>query len=158
MGTKRNISQQPLHINANADGNRPIVLHPEDDDLFIRTGRQVIEACQLGIGIGVWLEEIHSLLEAVGKWAADHHQHVRACYASPRGGSIGLYFVPRSNSYDFDLADKLAPMNREWVNQFNVGMIEIHQLPENQVDRFILPNTKRIVFPNDRIPHQAVEA
>lgn len=141
-----------------ADGDRPFVIHPDNDDLFMRTGRQVIQACQLGISIEVWLDELHSLLEAVGDWVTANQEHICECYAAPRGASIGLYFIPKSPSYDFDLADKLAPKNREWLKQFNVGMIEVHQIPEGQIDRFILPNTKRVIPTNDRSPHQAMEA
>ena len=158
MSSDQDTKRQPIHIGETADGDRQFVIHPSDDDLFIRTGQQVIHACQLGISIEVWLDELRSLLDAVEEWATEHNEHIFACYAAPRGASIGLYFVAQTSSFNFDLADMLAPMNREWLKQFNVGMIEVHQIPESQVDRFILPHTKRVVFSNDRSAPQAMDA
>jgi len=157
MSTERDTSSQPLRIHEQTDRDRPVVLHPEDDDLFVRTGQQVIQACHLDISIEVWLDEFRSMLNEVAQWCNEHQNGVRACYAAPRGGSIGLYFVPQSESFDFDLADLLAPLNRDLVKKYNVGMIEIHQIPQHELDRFIPPNTKRVVFPHEPGAHQAVE-
>jgi len=148
MNVERETSSDAIRIRAQGDGDRPVVLHPEDDDVFVRTGRQVIEACRLGISIEVWMHEFREMLERVRQWSRTHEARVQACYAAPRGASIGLYFIPRTEGFDFDLADDLAPLNRDLVKSFNIGMIEIHQIPERERDRFISPDAVRTVFPD----------
>src|SRR5437588_8140304 len=101
-----------------------VLLHPEDDDLFVRTGRQVIEACRLGIGIELWLSELDSMLQTVRDWAGKHASRIRTCFCAPRGSQIALYFSPALNRFDFDLADELANLNGKLVKDFNIGMIE----------------------------------
>ncbi|MFA7236228.1 MAG: hypothetical protein WC058_05120 [Phycisphaeraceae bacterium] len=49
----------PVTIRNDVDGDRPLILHPEDNDLFVRTGRQVIDACGLHIGVELWLREMN---------------------------------------------------------------------------------------------------
>lgn len=146
MSVKRKKTSEAIRIRAQGDGDRPVVLHPEDDDVFVRTGRQVIEACRLGISIEVWMHEFREMLGHVHRWAQQHGSRIRACYAAPRGASIGLYFVPRTETFDFDLAEELAPLNRDLVKAFNIGMIEVHQIPERERDRFISPEAVRTVF------------
>ena len=40
-----------IDIREDRDGERPVVLRPDDNDLFVQTGRQVIRACRLSIAI-----------------------------------------------------------------------------------------------------------
>ncbi len=135
-----------------------VLLHPADDDLFVRTGRQVIEACRLGIGIDLWLSELDSMLERVRDWAGQHASRIRSCFCAPRGSQIALYFSPALDRFDFDLADELASLNGELVKYFNIGMIEIHQVPESELDRFIDQSSARLVYGQHRKSHPPVEA
>ena len=148
----------PIRIEAKADGERPVVLRPDDDDLFVRTGKQVIEACRLGISIELWLSELHAMLDAVRHWAAQRAGHVRSCSCSPRGGRMTLFFVPTSGRFDFDLADELAALNGRLVKEFNIGMVEIHQVPWEELDRFLDPDSVRRVYGEQPESHSAVEA
>lgn len=62
--TKEAGSKQRLQtISADQDGDRSFLLHPTNDDKFIRTGRQIIEACQLKIGVEAWYDNLNSMLE-----------------------------------------------------------------------------------------------
>jgi len=146
------------HIREAVDAERQFVLHPENDDLFVRTGRQVIEACRLGISVEVWFGECKDMFERVSQWARGHAAQVSACYAVPRGTGIGLFVVPKSQSFNFDLADELAELNRELVQKFNVGTVEIHQVPGDELHRFLVIEESRQVYSDANSPHQTVEA
>ena len=149
-------TERERHILEDADGERQYVLHPENNDLFVRTGRQVIEGCRLGISLEVWFGECKAMFDEVLEWAKVRANQIRACYAVPRGVGIGLFFVPRSESFDFDLADHLAELNVKLVRSFNVGPVEIHQVPADEIDRFIIPKTAREVYSDADRPHQAM--
>lgn len=151
--------QSNCHIRENADGASQFVLHPENDELFTRTGRQVIEACRLGISIEVWLHERDSMFDDVRRWIKDGRTgRISACYAVPRGVGIGLFFTPRRECYDFDLADELAKLNARLVRTFNIGPVEVLQLPEDELDRFIVLEEALRIYHHADPPRQTVAA
>jgi len=135
-------SHNSVHVH---DGGN-VILHPEDNDLFMRTGKQVIEACRLGISIEVWLNEFAAMAAEVAQWAGRHAERVRSCYCVPVGARITLFFSPRSDSFDFDLAELLAELNADLNKQFNLGMVEVRQVPFQQIDRFLDPEKALLVY------------
>lgn len=139
-------SQSTGHIHLDKDGERAYVLNPGNDDLFVRTGRQIILDCQLNISIEVWRKELSDMFDHVSQWSREHASQVEACYALPRGAKIVLFFVPTSPGYHFDLGDELTTLDMELARQFNVGVIEVGQIPGHEVARFIDPDTTRRVY------------
>lgn len=130
----------PPHIHEQSDGERQYILHPEDNDLFVQTGRQVIAGCRLGISINVWLSEVTSMFDYLRAWIREKVvDRIMACYAVPRGATTYLFFIPRDDAFDFELADLLARLNVELITKYNVGQVEIHQMPESELDRFVVP-------------------
>lgn len=148
----------PVHIDGAKDADRPVVLRPTDDDLFVRTGRQVIEACRLNISIEVWLSELNAMLAEVGEWATERAEQVEACYCAPRGTRTVLFFVPTAGRFDFDLADALAELSGRLVRDFNVGMVETHQVPGDEVERFLDLQSAQLIYGEHRRAHPPVEA
>src|SRR5687768_10805165 len=128
--------QKSISIDADQDAERSILIRPDDNDLFVRTGKQVIDACRLDISIDLWMEEFKAMLTYVHAWIVER-KNVRACFCAPRGARIALYFVPRGDGFDFDLADALAELTTGIVKRFNVGMVESLQIPWTEIDRFI---------------------
>lgn len=148
----------PVRITAEKDADRPFIIHPEDDDLFVRTGREVIEACRLNISLELWLKELQGVFDTVIRWSTERRDRVRACFCEPRGSKMVFFFVTGSNRFDFDLADELADLNTRVVNGFNIGMVEMLQIPEAELDRFVNVDTSRPIYGRHPGPHRAVEA
>lgn len=140
------------------EATRQILLRPENNDAFVRTGRQVIAGCELGISIDLWIDELNSLIGHVVEWTSGHAKSVSACFIEPRPRCIMLFFVPVSSGFDFDLADELVQLNAKLMKDFNVGMIETHQIPERELDRFLNHAVARQIYGDQRRPHNAVEA
>ena len=115
------------------DGDTQVILHPEDNDLFIQTGRQVINACRLNISIDVWMKELTTVFHLVVEWARGHSNKVLACYCEPKGTKIILFFVPALGRFDFDLAEELSELNTKLISDFNIGMVEVRQVPEKEM-------------------------
>jgi hypothetical protein len=134
-----------------------VVLHPEDNDLIVRTGKQVISACQLNISVELWLHELTSLSAHVQAWA-QRQPNVVSVHLTPQGGKIALFVSPRGESFDFDLADSLADLHMHLVKNFNVGMVEILQIPSKELDRFVDGARARAIYVNPTGSHSAVEA
>lgn len=136
---------QATHIRAGEDGEKQFVFHPESNDVFVRTGMEVIASCQIGISIQVWLEELGEFLREVAVWSQSRATSVRAVFAHPIGSRIVLYVIPTSSSFDFDLADLLAKLNRDMVKKFPViGMVEVLQVPWNDRQSFVSESAKCI--------------
>ncbi|MCC7290763.1 MAG: hypothetical protein IT449_01730 [Phycisphaerales bacterium] len=152
--------QKNVHhkITESSDGDKPYLLHPEDDNLFVRTGRQIIQACRLGISVEVWLDELKSVTEFVRVWAADSAGRVRSCYCAPRGSVLLLFFCPSSPTFDFELADRLAELNLELNQKFNLGAVEVHQVPLGELDRFVDTESALLVYGEHFKSPAAVEA
>jgi hypothetical protein len=148
----------PISIDESADGGRQVVLRPENNDIFIRTGRQVIAGCSLGISLDLWLDELNSMMSFVAQWAKEHSASVDACFIEPRPRCTMLFFVPKSAHFDFDLADELVKLNVQVVKDFNVGMVETHQIPDSELDRFLNPPMARQIYGDPRTPRSTVEA
>jgi len=138
--------REEFHIDSEKDGERQFVLHPDDNDVFVRTGKQMIEAGRLSISIGVWLDEFKEMQGFVREWCAARAGRIQACLAVGRGAKVLLFFIPTGTQFSFDLADELAELNRELVTSFNIGMIEVGQVPQAELGRFIDIETARLVY------------
>ncbi|MGB7158801.1 MAG: hypothetical protein WBD40_12080 [Tepidisphaeraceae bacterium] len=147
-----------LRLHADHDADRQVVVHPKDDDLFVLTGRQAIQACQLGISIELWLNEFESMLRHVEGWASEHADKVVECFAMPRDARVVLFVIPSSPHYDFDLADELVELNTHLMKAFNIGMVELHQVPEAEVERFLDPSHAKRIYGRPGEARPAVEA
>lgn len=146
------------HIYELGEERREFVLHPENNSNFVRTGRQIIEACQFDISISDWCEELKNMLEKVAIWSKKHADKVLACFATTYGAGIGLFFIPQSETFDFDLADELAQLTLILVRKFKVGMVESHQIPVSELDRFLIRENTCVVYTDANITHKPVEA
>jgi len=157
MADSHPTSSSPIRLQAGRDDERAVVVHPHDNDLFVRTGRQVIEACQLRISLEVWMQEVEGMIDRVGEWARQHEDAVERVYAVPRGSRLIFFVVPRGTRFHFDLADEMATLNIDLVKSFNVGTVELRQIPRGEVERFIGEQATEVTDGGFGQPHQAVE-
>jgi hypothetical protein len=139
-------STSALHINEAQDADRNVVLHPENDDLFVQTGKQVIEACRLNISVELWQHEVSSMFDRVRHWAAERDDRISGCYATARPTKLVVFVTPTKSTYDFDLADEITMLNRDLLRNFNVGYVELAQVPLDQMDRFVHPQQVRPIY------------
>ncbi len=140
------------------ESDQNFLLHPEDNDLFMRTGRQVIAACRLGIGVDLWMKEARGVIQRARDWSKEHKDLVRSCFFSPESSNLTIFFVPTADQFDFDLADRLAELNSEVVRDFNVGLVELHQIPWDERFRFVSRETGRTVYGEPIEAPRSVEA
>lgn len=145
MASKK-AKSETLRITADHDAERPVVMHPDSNDLFVRTGRQVIADSQLGISLELWIDEFNNLLAEVERWAEERHERVVSCFCAPRGTKFVFFFSPASPGFDFDLADQLSELNLHLCREYNVGNIEVHQIPWDEAGRFVRADTDKRVF------------
>jgi hypothetical protein len=98
------------------------------------------------------------MIAFVGDWTGAHSNAVEACFIEPRPRCVMLFFIPSSERFNFDLADELVKLNARLMKDFNVGMVETHQIPENELDQFLNYSMAKQIYGQPRKPHNAVEA
>lgn len=138
--------QDQRHISVRKDGEREFVMRAEGSDIFVRTGRQVIDACRLDISIELWIEEFRSMIQKTGEWSEERSGQIRSCYCAPRNSRLVIFFCPASDKFDFDLADDLAQLNITLRQLFNIGPVDIQQIPWDEAPRFLHPETARWIY------------
>ena len=69
-----------------------------------------------------------------------------------------MFFSPKSTAFDFELADCLSVLNLELIQRFNVGTVEVHQIPWNEIDRFVDTESTKLIYGEHYKPPEAVEA
>ena len=131
-----------------ANDSQKYVIAPENRDLFVCTGRQVIAACNTQMGIERWIEVYEAMLGAVQDFSKENSSLISECYAVPRNAKTVLSFVPVSEAFDFELAEKLAKLQFDFQQRFvNIlGAIEVGQVPSWDLRRFLDPNGSQRIF------------
>ncbi len=146
-----------IHVRESQDGDRQFVFHLDDNDLFVRTGHQLIEASQLNISIELWRQELDIMFGYVRDWCAARRNIVRTCLCEPRRARLMLHFIPFSEAFDFDLADGLAELDSHLSRNFkNVGHVEAGQIPWLEADRFLHPSLFFVIYGENPVARDAV--
>jgi hypothetical protein len=146
--TSSQVQPDPGRIDHDRDAQRTYLIAPENRDLFVRTGRQVIAACNTQLKIERWLALYEEMLGSVRDFAVDHADHIDRCYAVPRNAKTVLSFVPKSKGFDFVLAEQLADLQFDFQQRFAnlVGSIEVGQVPAWELERFLDPHAAQLIY------------
>ena len=100
MAGRTKTNTDPVRLDATKEGDRQVVLTPEDEDRFVRSCQWVVETSKLGISRDVWLRELHQLLAHVATWAEGNASRVKLCFAARRDDQLAIYVVPIINHFD----------------------------------------------------------
>lgn len=119
----------------------------ENEELFLQTGKQIISACKMHIGIQVWSSNFKKTLEIVRQWAKDRGNQIAQVLVELRSDKVIFFVVPRSQQYDFDLGFAQADLDVTLNTQCNIGYTETRQIPEYEKANFISTDAK-LVYPH----------
>ena len=146
---------QATHVHELRDGERKSVFHLSDNDIFVRTGRQLIEAGQLNISIELWRQELDLMFAYVKEWCETPNRRIRTCICEPRRARLMLHFIPAGEQFDFDLADAIAELDSYLCRNYkNVGLVEAGQIPWNEVDRFVNYSLCFVIYGEHPVAHE----
>ena len=135
-GDNGKTSGEVLHVRESDE--RRIVLEKLNNERFVRTGRQMIEACDLHLAVTDLLSNLHELHHDAKKLAQKQGGRVKSVCMIPRSGTVHLFFITNGEEYDFELADRLAEMNLKLRRESKLyGDVEATQLPAGEVTQFL---------------------
>lgn len=138
MSDQQSKSSGAVAISAKHDADREFVLSKLNNDVFVRTGKQIIDACELHIGVESWKSNLADLWEEISRLANQHADRVSETYLIPRSGTVHALFVTKGALFDFVLADALAELNLKLRrSRAMYGDVEASQIPTNELSQFV---------------------
>lgn len=138
--------RETVHIHEHHVADKNVMVHYKDEDRLLLTGRSMINSCKLGISVETWLDELENAIGEVGAWCAERSEKVQQAYLVPKSPQLPFYFVQVQAAYDFDLADEITTLNTNLIRNYNLGMIEMFQIPESELDRFVSVDQSRKIY------------
>jgi len=152
--------QQPIMLDFR-DGNRPVVVAPEDQDRFIMTCEMAAQACRQAMKMQEWREQFYALLGAVHRWAQRNSPRIDACYVSPIEGGLAVFIVPKAQRYDFELSESLTDLDISLASDYPLCRCDVMQIPgadPNRLRTFLDPQKAILIHGQPIRPHSQVEA
>ena len=134
-----------VKIDAERDTRRFMLRENNRDDWMVKVASQLIDACNLQTNVQLWLQEAMDLEKRVSEWCGTK-PNVGDCFASYASQGITFFLVMDSATFDFALAGELASQTHQLPSVFNVGPIEMHQIPSDEADHFVNPQRDRRIY------------
>ena len=125
------------HLHEREVSDKQVVVHPDDDDLFVVAGKNLIRSCRLQSSIELWLKELELAKNYIRSWCQVRRDKVIAAYLVPRPTRLSLFLVQQSDAYDFDLSDDVTDLDLDLNKDYNLGNVEPFQIPAAEVLRFV---------------------
>lgn len=121
----------PVQLDWN-DGERQVVVSPEDEDRFMMTCQDAAEACRQGREAMQWGNTFRKVLSFIREDLDSSIDRVRSCYVGPADGHLACFVIAKSSSFDFELAEVLADLEREITTAFpEFTYIRVQQIPQS---------------------------
>lgn len=115
-----------------------------DEEIILRTGEQIVRACQLQISANAWAQNFHLMLEHVARWCEERKGKIALALVELRSGKVVFYFIPKSEFFDFGLADDEADLDIFLNTRGAIGYAESRQIPGWEIDRFVSSEAFRV--------------
>lgn len=130
---------KPLHIHEDQVAEKRVVVHQSNEHLFVLTGKQMIESCQLVVSIETWLEELRLAKREISEWSSDRSRKydISCTFLIPRPTQLAIYVVRSNQEFDFDLASEASDLVLMLTRDYQLGTLEFFQIPADEAERFI---------------------
>ncbi len=103
---------EPLRLH-HADRDRLILVTPENEDRFVLTCEKAIEGCKLSESRNLVRSDVAKLIERCRTWGHENGDLVRTIYVGPHEARMAVFVVPKTEHFDFELAERVAVLSHE---------------------------------------------
>jgi len=127
---------QPVRLDYFEKG-RQVVIRPKDNDVFVRSVEQIVEACVIGertlqraFQFKRQLED--GLFTKLAQWLTGNKHRVRKAFLAPHEGGLMFLVIKIGAKYDRDLEDSLTDLDIDVANspEFDLLRLDVMCLPE----------------------------
>lgn len=115
-----------------------------DEDIFERTGEQIVRACQLQMSVSAWRQNFALMIEHVGNWCKERSGRVALALVELRSDKAVFYIIPSSEQFDFALGLEQADLDIFLNTRGAIGYVETRQVPAWEIERFVAPEAYRV--------------
>lgn len=126
--------QKPILLDFR-EGDRPVVVSPDDQDRFMITCEMAAQTCRQALKMQEWREQFYSLLASVHQWAKSRTGDIDGCYVSPIEGGLAVFVVPRTDRYDFELCDAPTDLDIALSQKYPLCRCDVLQIPGKDPER-----------------------
>ena len=142
-------SDASLELHESELSGRSVLITPLDEDRFIVRGESVIRACNLTINAQLWWDELVAAMEEVSAWSHLRQGKLRDVVCDVGSAKVRFYFSTSGKQYDFDLADELTDLELKLHREFNLGYVEVMQIPHDAMNRFAGDDARIVIWPRN---------
>ncbi|MCG8408852.1 MAG: hypothetical protein MI923_26910 [Phycisphaerales bacterium] len=125
--TERTKNKTPHVLDARDE--RSVLISPENEDRFVLSCKETIQAVQSGLGEIAFQAELKELIKHISEWVTKRIESLHACYLASRDGDLVVFSVPKSDQYDNLLADELTELDVELAEKFQYWRCQVVQIP-----------------------------
>lgn len=130
---KTTARQKPIILDFKAEGDRMVLVTPANEDRFMVTIAQAIEACvasqeQQPNVVMRFQQEYEALLGHLAEWAEEHRHKICKAYLTVRDSDLLFVVVQREPAYDRAFEDDLTELNIGVVRDGRFGLIRMNVL------------------------------
>lgn len=156
MNTKTKIDAIKLNWD---EKKRQIVVTPEDNDKFVVTVGEAIEACKATKSdksyenYKKFADQFDVLLDTLWLWIQDHKQDVFKAYLTIRDSDLLFLPIKISCNYDDDFEDELTELDITIAQNSGLDLIRLSVLAlpkssDNALSSFVHPEHPSLVYHN----------
>ena len=126
---------QPVRLDY-SEKNRQVVVCPKDNDMFVRSMEQIVEACVVHERTLQrafrFKDQLDGLLKKLAQWLLDNKHRVHKAFLAPHEGGLRFLIIKIGARYDGDLEDSLTDLDIAVATspEFDLLQLEVLCLPE----------------------------
>jgi hypothetical protein len=119
-----------------------VIVTPEDQDRFFISAEKATEACREAVRREQRFARFNlEFLVPLHEWCLQSADRVAACYIPVPAGHIQVFIVTKSPRFDFDLAVKVAELERQLAaGGWLVGVSQLPAASAESLGTFFNPN------------------
>ncbi len=120
-----------LRLNWKEDDDTKVVVTPSNQDRYVKSVKNVIEACQAQEAAERSIAQFQYLLTRLGEWVRDHHDKIAQAYVTVRDVTFLFLVVQKSKAYDAELEEALTDVDLEIAlsDEFSALRLSVLALP-----------------------------
>ncbi len=119
---------------------------------------RAIEACKLSHSQNIVRSDIKKMMEYCRDWASSRPD-VEAVYLGPHDFKITVFVVPKSDHFDFDLAEEVARLSQKIRQSYLAVRSEAIEVPGDSLESlrcFVDTDTAAMIYGKTAEPPQKV--
>jgi len=144
-----------IRLNWEEDDDTKVIVTPSNQDRYMQSVKQVIEACQMKEAFRQIEAQLDSLLARLGEWVRDHLDSIHRAFVTVRETSLLFLIVQPGKAYDAELEEALSAIDMEIAlsEEYSSLKLSVLALPNSTDD-----STRAFLHPDFALEYKQRDA